>query len=75
VRMLRTLDDFTEGYFRDHPEEVDDYLMETEVAACEYVSLMRRSPPLRLYWREAIAHRFVERLSLKQSLKSLPADA
>jgi probable addiction module antidote protein len=28
VRTLRTLDEFTEGYFRDHPEEVDDYLME-----------------------------------------------
>jgi putative addiction module killer protein/probable addiction module antidote protein len=28
VRTLRTLDEFTERYFRDHPEEVDDYLME-----------------------------------------------
>jgi HTH-type transcriptional regulator / antitoxin HigA len=28
VRTLRTLDEFTEGYFRDHPEEVDDYLTE-----------------------------------------------
>ena len=28
VRKLRTLDEVTEGYFRDHPEEVDDYLTE-----------------------------------------------
>jgi HTH-type transcriptional regulator/antitoxin HigA len=28
VRKLRTLDEFTEGYFRDHPDEIDDYLME-----------------------------------------------
>jgi HTH-type transcriptional regulator / antitoxin HigA len=25
---VRTLDEFTEGYFRDHPEEIGDYLME-----------------------------------------------
>lgn len=28
VRNLRTLDEFTEQYFRDHPEEIDDYLTE-----------------------------------------------
>jgi DNA-binding phage protein len=28
VRQLRTLDEFTEGYFRDHPDEIDDYLTE-----------------------------------------------
>ena len=28
MRKLRTLDEVTEGYFRDHPEEIDDYLME-----------------------------------------------
>jgi hypothetical protein len=28
MRKLRTLDEFTEGYFRDHPEEIDDYLTE-----------------------------------------------
>jgi probable addiction module antidote protein len=28
VRKLRTLDEFTEGYFRDHPDEIDDYLTE-----------------------------------------------
>jgi probable addiction module antidote protein len=25
---VRTLDESTEGYFRDHPKEIDDYLME-----------------------------------------------
>jgi probable addiction module antidote protein len=28
MRKLRTLDEFTEGYFREHPDEIDDYLME-----------------------------------------------
>jgi HTH-type transcriptional regulator / antitoxin HigA len=28
VSRLRTLDEFTEQYFRDHPEEIDDYLIE-----------------------------------------------
>ncbi len=28
MRKLRTLDEFAEGYFRDHPDEIDDYLME-----------------------------------------------
>jgi probable addiction module antidote protein len=28
VRKLRSLDEFTEGYFRDHPDEIDDYLTE-----------------------------------------------
>ena len=28
VRKLRTLDEFAEGYFRDHPDEIDDYLTE-----------------------------------------------
>jgi DNA-binding phage protein len=28
VRKLRTLDEFTEGYFRDRPDEIDDYLTE-----------------------------------------------
>jgi probable addiction module antidote protein len=28
VHKLRTLDEFTEGYFRDHPDEIDDYLTE-----------------------------------------------
>lgn len=28
VRQLRTLDEFAEGYFRDHPDEIDDYLTE-----------------------------------------------
>ena len=28
MRKLRTLDEVTEGYFRDHPEEIDDYLTE-----------------------------------------------
>jgi HTH-type transcriptional regulator / antitoxin HigA len=28
MRELRTLDELTEQYFRDHPEEIDDYLME-----------------------------------------------
>jgi probable addiction module antidote protein len=28
VGRLRTLDEFTEQYFRDHPEELDDYLTE-----------------------------------------------
>jgi probable addiction module antidote protein len=26
MRKLRTLAEVTEGYFRDHPEEIDDYL-------------------------------------------------
>ncbi len=25
---MRTLDEFTDQYFRDHPEEIDDYLVE-----------------------------------------------
>jgi hypothetical protein len=28
MRKLRTLDEVTEGYFRDYPEEIDDYLTE-----------------------------------------------
>ncbi len=28
MRKLRTLEEVTEGYFRDHPDEVDDYLTE-----------------------------------------------
>ncbi len=28
MQKLRTLDEFTEGYFRDHPEEIDDFLTE-----------------------------------------------
>jgi probable addiction module antidote protein len=28
VRKLRTLDEFAEGYFRDRPDEIDDYLTE-----------------------------------------------
>jgi probable addiction module antidote protein len=28
MRKLRTLDEVTEGYFRDRPEEIDDYLKE-----------------------------------------------
>lgn len=28
MQKLRTLDEFTEGYFRDHPDEIDDYLTE-----------------------------------------------
>lgn len=28
MRNLRTLDEVTEEYFRDHPDEIDDYLME-----------------------------------------------
>jgi probable addiction module antidote protein len=28
VGQLRTLDEFTEEYFRDHPDEIDDYLTE-----------------------------------------------
>ncbi len=28
MRKLRTLDEVTENYFRDHPEEIDDYLTE-----------------------------------------------
>ncbi len=28
MRKFRTLDEFTEQYFRDHPEEIDDYLAE-----------------------------------------------
>jgi DNA-binding phage protein len=28
MRKLRTLDELTEGYFRDRPEEIDDYLSE-----------------------------------------------
>jgi HTH-type transcriptional regulator / antitoxin HigA len=28
MRKLRTLDEFTEGYFRAHPDEIDDYLTE-----------------------------------------------
>ncbi len=28
MQNLRTLDEFTEGYFRDHPDEIDDYLTE-----------------------------------------------
>lgn len=28
MRQLRTLDEFTEDYFRDHPDEIDDYLTE-----------------------------------------------
>ncbi len=28
MRELRTLDELTEQYFRDHPEEIDDYSME-----------------------------------------------
>jgi hypothetical protein len=28
MRKLRTLEEATEGYFRDHPEEIDDYLTE-----------------------------------------------
>ena len=26
--QMRTLDEFTDQYFRDHPEEIDDYLAE-----------------------------------------------
>lgn len=28
MRKLRKLDEFTEAYFREHPEEIDDYLTE-----------------------------------------------
>jgi HTH-type transcriptional regulator / antitoxin HigA len=28
MRKLRTLDEVTETYFREHPEEIDDYLVE-----------------------------------------------
>jgi DNA-binding phage protein len=28
MRKLRTLDEVTEAYFRDRPEEIDDYLKE-----------------------------------------------
>jgi probable addiction module antidote protein len=28
MQKFRTLDEFTEGYFRDHPDEIDDYLTE-----------------------------------------------
>jgi DNA-binding phage protein len=28
VRKFRTLDEFEEEYFRNHPEEIDDYLTE-----------------------------------------------
>jgi DNA-binding phage protein len=28
MRKMRTLDEVTEGYFRNHPEEIDDYLTE-----------------------------------------------
>ncbi|WP_310487679.1 hypothetical protein [Chamaesiphon sp. VAR_69_metabat_338] len=28
MRKLRTLEEATKGYFRDHPEEIDDYLTE-----------------------------------------------
>ena len=28
MRRLRTLNEVTEQYFRDHPEEINDYLME-----------------------------------------------
>jgi HTH-type transcriptional regulator / antitoxin HigA len=28
VSKMRTLDEFTDQYFRDHPEEIDDYLLE-----------------------------------------------
>ena len=28
MRKLRTLDQFTEDYFRAHPEEIDEYLTE-----------------------------------------------
>jgi HTH-type transcriptional regulator / antitoxin HigA len=28
MRKLRTLDEFTESYFRTHPDEIDDYLTE-----------------------------------------------
>jgi probable addiction module antidote protein len=28
VRKMRTLDEVTEEYFRNHPEEIDDYLTE-----------------------------------------------
>lgn len=28
MQKLRTLDEFTEQYFRDHPDEIDDFLAE-----------------------------------------------
>ena len=28
MRNLRTLDEVTEAYFRDHPDEIDEYLVE-----------------------------------------------
>jgi DNA-binding phage protein len=28
MRKLRTLNEFTEAYFREHPDEIDDYLTE-----------------------------------------------
>ena len=28
MQKFRTLSEFTEGYFRDHPDEIDDYLTE-----------------------------------------------
>ncbi|MEY4519985.1 MAG: hypothetical protein RLZZ499_2585 [Cyanobacteriota bacterium] len=28
MRKLKTLDEFTDRYFRDHPDEIDDYLTE-----------------------------------------------
>jgi HTH-type transcriptional regulator / antitoxin HigA len=35
MRQLRTLDKVTEQYFRDHPEEIDDYLAEIFQAYAE----------------------------------------
>jgi HTH-type transcriptional regulator / antitoxin HigA len=35
MRQLRTLDEVTEQYFRDHPDEIDDYLAEIFEAYAE----------------------------------------
>jgi HTH-type transcriptional regulator / antitoxin HigA len=35
MRQLRTLDEVTEQYFRDHPDEIDDYLAEIFQAYAE----------------------------------------
>jgi HTH-type transcriptional regulator / antitoxin HigA len=51
MRQLRTLDEVTEQYFRDHPEEINDYLAEIFEAYAEDNNTGALLAPLRVLAR------------------------
>jgi HTH-type transcriptional regulator / antitoxin HigA len=60
MRQLRTLDEVTEQYFRDHPDEINDYLAETFKAYAEDNDTGALLASLRVLARAQGLHRWSE---------------